>query len=122
MSSPLLAAPPAAAAAAALGIAPSAPPHEEYPPPLLPYHPPFPPLPHAHPLATATMLRPAASAAAAEEEEEEGVQPIHVDEAARRKAEALAAARVREERAKAVLAGREVSHSVRQSVTRGLQG
>jgi hypothetical protein len=72
-------------------------------------------MPEAHPFATATaVLAPAAS----DEQEGEGAQPIHVDEPARKKAEALAAARVKQERAKAVLAGREVS--VSQSVKWGL--
>ena len=85
---------------------PSAPPHDDFQSLPSPYHPPFPPMPEAHPLATATaVLAPAAS------EEGEGAQPINVDEPARKKAEALAAARVQQERAKAVLAGREVSVS-----------
>lgn len=105
-------------------VPPSAPPSEHdhdhdhlhhHGPSPLPYHPPPPPLPEAHPLATVVhphMQSHAPSAPPAPEMQQngegDGAQPVHVDAAARLRAERLAAERGREESAMVELAEREV--------------
>lgn len=92
-------------------ITPSAPPHDDDHDTgssgFLPYRPPPPPLlPEAHPVATVVTTQPPGAT-------EEGAHPVYVDMPARRRAEATAAERVREERARAAMAEQEVSCETR---------